>query len=100
MLVMLLTARLKYLYLYYLEKPIQSIISKELKDRLKPNSIEFGRENENQHGLLLTESSTKSVSTEVGNYGQYYSEIALAINTKSPLPVCANEAVQVVKLSN
>lgn len=70
----------------------------QLKDGFKPNSIEFGRENENQYGLLFTESSTKSVSTEVGNYGQYYSEIALAINTKSPLPVCANEAVQVMKI--
>lgn len=70
----------------------------QLKDGLKPSSIEFGRENENQYGVLFTESSTKSVSTAVGNYGQYYTEIAQAININAPLPVCANDAVQVMKV--
>ncbi|NQY87267.1 MAG: oxidoreductase [Colwellia sp.] len=70
----------------------------QLKDGLKPSSMEFGREKESQYGVLLTESSNEPVATEVGNYGQYYTEIAQAINTKTPLPVSANEAVQVMKI--
>tara|TARA_R110001583_G_scaffold38306_6_gene123791 strand:- start:1320 stop:2387 length:1068 start_codon:yes stop_codon:yes gene_type:complete len=70
----------------------------QLKDGLKPSSIEFGRENENQHGVLFTESSTKSISTERGDYGQYYTEIAQAIKNNAPLPVCADDAVKVMKV--
>lgn len=70
----------------------------QLKDGLTPNYIRFGREDESQYGVLFTESANKTVATEVGNYGQYYTEIAQAINTNTPLPVSANDGVQVMKI--
>lgn len=70
----------------------------QLKDGLNPNLIEFGQENESLYGTLYTESSNKTIATEVGNYGQYYTEIAQAITTKAPLPVSANDGVQVMKI--
>lgn len=70
----------------------------QLKDGLKPNATEFGQENKNQYGILFTESNNVPVSTEIGNYGQYYAEVAKAIKTKSPLPVSANDAIQVMKI--
>lgn len=70
----------------------------QLKDGLKPSLMEFGREKQSQYGVLLTESSNEPVATEVGNYAQYYTEIAQAINTNTPLPVSANDAVQVMKI--
>lgn len=70
----------------------------QLKHRVNPNSIKFGREDESQYGVLLTESTNKTVVTEMGNYGQYYIEIAQAINTQTPAPVSANDGVQVMKI--
>ena len=70
----------------------------QLKDGLNPNLIEFGQENESLYGTLFSESSHKTVATEMGNYGQYYTEIAQAINTNTPLPVNANDGVQVMKI--
>lgn len=70
----------------------------QLKDGLTPSFIEFGWESESQHGVLFTESTHTPVATEVGNYAQYYTEIAQAINTKAPLPVSANDAVLVMKI--
>jgi len=70
----------------------------QLKDGLTPSFIEFGRESENQHGVLFTESTHTPVATEVGNYAQYYAEIAQAINTSTPLPVSANDAALVMKI--
>ncbi|MDX2367349.1 MAG: oxidoreductase [Colwellia sp.] len=70
----------------------------QLKDGVNPDSIRFGRENESLYGTLFTESNNKTVVTESGNYGQYYTEIAQAINTKKPLPVSANDGVQVMKI--
>jgi len=70
----------------------------QLKDRLNPNATEFGQENKNQHGILFTESTNTPIATKLGNYAQYYTEIAQAINTKTPLPISANDSVKVMKI--
>jgi predicted dehydrogenase len=69
---------------------------------INPGQADWGREPDGKNGLLVTESNGKeirrNVPTEQGNYGLYYSGIADALLHNSPLPVTAEEAVNVIKV--
>lgn len=70
----------------------------QLKDGVSPTSLEFGQEIESQYGTLFTESNKECVVTEVGNYNQYYIELAQAINLNKAPPVSADDGIKVMKV--
>jgi scyllo-inositol 2-dehydrogenase (NADP+) len=73
-----------------------------LQANMKPNAPEYGIEPEGQTGLLHTEINGKIVkeyvTSERGNYMEYYNGIYDALNSSKPLPVSAKEALNVIKI--
>ncbi len=67
-----------------------------------PDEPGWGTEPESERGLLHTEINGKIVreyiTSEQGNYNDYYNGIADAIRNNKPLPVTAEEALDVIKI--
>ena len=73
-----------------------------LQKEIKPDSKNWGIEPESQKGILHIikngESKKELVSTEKGDYMEYYNLIAEAILNDKKLPVSTNEAKNVIKI--
>ena len=67
-----------------------------------PGGKDWGREPESEKGLLHTEIDGKIVkeyiTSEQGNYGDYYKGIYDAIRNNQPVPVSAEEGENVIKI--
>jgi scyllo-inositol 2-dehydrogenase (NADP+) len=70
----------------------------QLKQGLSPDADDFGQDQRVNYGQLATDTSTKSIPTEKGNYGEYYTKIARAISHNEPPPVSAQEGHLVIKI--
>lgn len=68
----------------------------------KPGQGDWGREPDGLEGLLVTEVNgreiRRNIPTEKGNYGLYYAGIADALLHNAPLPVTADDAINVIKV--
>jgi len=67
-----------------------------------PNTPDWGTEQENEKGFLHTEKDGKIIkeyiSSEQGNYMQYYNGIYNALRKQQPLPVTAEEGLNVIRI--
>jgi predicted dehydrogenase len=67
-----------------------------------PGGEAWGAEPENEKGLLHTEKDGRiikeSITSERGNYGDYYTAIYKAIRENGTLPVSAEEGLSVIKI--
>ncbi|MDQ2721167.1 MAG: Gfo/Idh/MocA family oxidoreductase [Bacteroidota bacterium] len=73
-----------------------------LQEGFTPGGKDWGKEPETEKGLLHTEINGKVVrefiESEQGNYGDYYNAIYEAIRNDKPLPVKAEEGLDVIKI--
>jgi scyllo-inositol 2-dehydrogenase (NADP+) len=70
----------------------------QLKQGLSPNADHFGQDQTDDYGQLATGTTTKSIPTENGNYGAYYTKMARSITLNEPPPVSAQEGHLVIKV--
>jgi scyllo-inositol 2-dehydrogenase (NADP+) len=67
-----------------------------------PNTPDWGKEPENEKGFLHTERNgeiiKKPISSEPGNYIEYYDRIYKAMRLQQPLPVTAEEGLNVIRI--
>lgn len=74
----------------------------ELQKEVKPNAKGWGIEPESEQGLLhIMEdgvSSKKLMTSEQGNYMAYYDAIYESLRNNNPLPVSAEEGMNVIKI--
>ena len=74
----------------------------QLQDGLTPDDPIYGIEAKSDNGLLHTELEglvfRKKITTNSGNYGLYYNAMAEAIRNNKPVPVTAQEGVNVMKI--
>lgn len=67
-----------------------------------PNTPDWGKEPENEKGLLHTEKDGKLVKEYIpssqGNYMEYYDGIHKAMRLQQPLPVTAEEGLNVIRV--
>jgi predicted dehydrogenase len=74
----------------------------DLQAGIKPGGVDWGKEPESAWGLLHTEKDGKVIReyipSEQGNYGEYYEGIHHALRNHSPLPVTAEEGLNVIKI--
>jgi scyllo-inositol 2-dehydrogenase (NADP+) len=74
----------------------------DLQAKKIPNRTDWGTEPDNQKGLLHTEVNGKIIKeyikSEQGNYADYYDAIYEALVNNAPLPVTAEEGMQVIKI--
>lgn len=75
---------------------------KQLLECKKPNSIDWGTEPESDKGLLHTEINGKIIKefipTLKGDYMEYYNGMYEAIRNNKPIPVTAEDAMNVIKI--
>jgi len=83
-------------------KPKTNIQETLLKEGVIPGKKDWGTEPDTEKGLLHTEIKGKEViefiTSEQGNYNDYYSGIYEAIRNNQPLPVTAEEGAEVIKI--
>ena len=83
-------------------KPKTNIQEEMLQAGKVPSTADWGTEPESERGLLHTEIDGKEIreyiSSEQGNYGDYYQGIYEAIRNGKPLPVTAEEGLSVIKI--
>lgn len=83
-------------------KPKTNIQEQMLQAGKVPDTADWGTEPESERGLLHTEIDGKEIreyiSSEQGNYGDYYQLIYEAIRNGKPLPVTAEEGLDVIKI--
>jgi predicted dehydrogenase len=83
-------------------KPKTDIQETLLKEGVIPGKKDWGTEPETEKGLLHTEIKGKEViefiTSEQGNYNDYYNAIYEAIRNNQPLPVTAEEGAEVIKI--
>jgi predicted dehydrogenase len=83
-------------------KPKTDVQETLLKEGVIPGKKDWGTEPESEKGLLHTEIKGKEViefiTSEQGNYNDYYNAIYEAIRNNQPLPVTAEEGAEVVKI--
>lgn len=69
-----------------------------------PGGADWGKEPENEKGLLHTEKDGKIIkeyiSSPQGNYGDYYDSLHQAIRNNKPVPVLAKDGVDVIRIIN
>lgn len=63
-----------------------------------PLEITWGKDKEENYGILTTNTNHSRIPTVSGNYGLFYKSLASAIYNASPPPVLAEEACQVIDL--
>jgi len=68
----------------------------------KPNSANWGKEPDEEEGLLHTEKDgveiRKKIPTELGNYATYYALVEKAIRENTEMPVTGNDGINVMKI--
>lgn len=83
-------------------KPKTDVQEDMLQAGHKPGGANWGTEPESQKGLLHTEKDGKIIkeyiTSEQGNYNEYYDGIYGAIRENRPLPVTPEEALNVIKI--
>ena len=83
-------------------KPKTNIQEEMLQAGKVPGTADWGTEPESERGLLHTGIDGKEIreyiSSEQGNYGDYYQRIYEAIRNGKPLPVTAEEGLSVIKI--
>ena len=83
-------------------KPKTDIQETTLKEGILPGKSDWGKEPESEKGLLHTEIDGKIrkeyIESEQGNYGEYYDAIYNSIRKDQPLPVTAEEGLNVVRI--
>ncbi len=83
-------------------KPKTDVQEEMLQAGKVPGSDNWGTEPGSQKGLLHTEKDREVVreyiKSEQGNYNEYYEGIYEAIRNNKPMPVTAEEALQVIKI--
>lgn len=83
-------------------KPKTDVQEDMLQTGHKPGGANWGTEPESQKGLLHTEKDGKIIkeyiTSEQGNYNEYYDGIYGAIRENRPLPVTPEEALNVIKI--
>lgn len=83
-------------------KPKTDIQEDSLKAGKSPASPDWGTEPDTEKGLLHTnkddEIIRKYIDSERGNYGEYYQGIYDAIRLHKPLPVSAEDGLNVIKI--
>lgn len=62
------------------------------------NLEKWGYEIEEHWGVLSTKDSSKTIPSEQGRYHDYYEEFKIAIDSGTPPPVTAEEAINVLKI--
>lgn len=67
-----------------------------------PNTDDWGKEPENERGLLHTEKNGKIIKEYVpsppGNYMEYYDGIYKSLRLQQPLPITAEEGLNVIRI--
>ena len=75
---------------------------KNLQAGLKPGTVDWGEEDDEEKGLLHTEINNKlvrrKISSERGDYMEYYEKLYQAIRFNQPLPVTAGEGKSVIEV--
>ena len=83
-------------------KPKTDIQETELKEEIIPGNSDWGKEPESERGLLHTEINDKItreyITSEQGNYGEYYDGIYQAIRNNKRLPVTAEQGLNVIRV--
>lgn len=83
-------------------KPKTDVQEAMLQAGITPESSDWGTEPESEMGLLHIEENGKVrreyIRSEKGNYNEYYDGIYRAIRHNEPLPVSAEEAVNVIRI--
>ena len=83
-------------------KPKTDIQETELKEEIIPGNSDWGKEPESERGLLHTEINGKItreyITSEQGNYGEYYDGIYQAIRNNKRLPVTAEQGLNVIRV--
>ena len=83
-------------------KPKTNIQEEMLQAGKIPDTPDWGIEPESERGLLHTEKDGKEIreyiQSEQGNYNEYYEGIYEAIRNDKPLPVTAEDGVNVIKI--
>ncbi len=83
-------------------KPKTDVQETMLQAGNKPGASDWGKEPDSEKGLLHTEINGKIIkeyiTSEQGNYGEYYDKICDAIRNNAPLPVTAEEGLNVIKI--
>ena len=83
-------------------KPKTDIQETELKEGIIPGNSDWGKEPESERGLLHTEINDKItreyITSEQGNYGEYYDGIYQAIRNNKRLPVTAEQGLNVIRV--
>ncbi|MBC6972875.1 oxidoreductase [Bacillus sp. Xin] len=70
----------------------------QLKLGMKPGSAGYGEDSESNFAILETEDEVKRIPTEVGCYEMYYKGIRNSIVSGAPVPVTAEEGLQVIRV--
>ena len=74
----------------------------DLQANKKPGSADWGIEPESQKGLLHTENGGKVIkeyiTSEKGNYGEYYDGVYEAIRNKKDVPVPGEDGMKVIQV--
>ncbi len=83
-------------------KPKTDIQEDELKAGVIPGKADWGKEPETEKGLLHTEKDGKIIreyiTSEKGNYGEYYDGMFNAIRNSDPVPVTAQDGLDVIRI--
>ena len=83
-------------------KPKTDVQEEMLQSGEIPGRSDWGTEPASQKGLLHTEVNgvvqRHYIESEQGNYNEYYDEIYEAIRSNAPLPVTAEDALNVIKI--
>ena len=83
-------------------KPKTDVQEDRLKAGNAPGKSDWGKEPDSEKGLLHTEIDGKIIkeyiTSEQGNYGEYYDEVYAAIRNNKPLPVTAEDGLKVIKI--
>ncbi|MBY0598652.1 oxidoreductase [Bacillus bingmayongensis] len=70
----------------------------QLKAGMKPGSAGYGEDSEANFAVLETEEELNHIPTEVGCYDMYYKGIRDSIVNGAPVPVTAEEGLQVIRV--
>src|ERR1019366_2479254 len=83
-------------------KPKTNVQEEMLQAGNIPGSVDWGTEPESEKGLLHTEKNgeviREYIKSEQGNYNEYYDGIYESIRNDKPLPVKAEDALNVIKI--
>jgi len=79
------------------------IQEEQLKKGMLPSQQTFGKDKPEHYGILYSNSKesiiiSEEITTEPGDYQQFYLAIAKAINSGEPVPVSGEDAVNVIKI--